>query len=228
MLNRILMGILDYRSSFYEFMRKMLWVFLLSLLFIVTSIPIFTVGASAVAMYSVLLKLIREKEFKLLGDYFTSFVKNFGKATIIWIICLILGVVCYIDITFFVGATKGFGAVGYVMLAVAVIITVVILMFALAMFPVLAEFEGSIKDTFTVVVFMIKKSIVKSFMAVVSTVAIAGFSIFVIVCKEYLFIYFPLLAFGLNGFILSYIYDSVLRPIYEEDEELEEYDGSEE
>ena len=227
MLDKV-MGILDYRHSFYEFMRKMLWVFFINILFMITSIPIITIGASTTAMYTLLQKLVKEREFSLFGDYFSSFKRNFRKATPIGLVCLVLGVICYIDIKFFIAMLPKFGNIGYFMLGVAILITIVFLMFALPIFPILAEFEGSVKDTFTVLVFVVKKNIVKCFMAVVSTGIIMGFTLFIIICKEYLFIYFPLLAFALNGFILTYIYDSIFRPYYEEDAELEEYNGNDE
>ena len=69
-------GFLNIRNSFFEFMRKMMWVFFLNLIFIVTSLPIITMGASTTAMYSVLQKLINEREFRLFKDYFSSFKTN--------------------------------------------------------------------------------------------------------------------------------------------------------
>lgn len=221
MLDKV-MGIFDYRHSFYEFMKKIMWVFFINLLFIVTSLPIITIGASATAMYTLLQKLIKEKQFSFFKDYFSSFGRNFLKSTIIWLGCIAIGAICYIDIVFFINSIKSFGIAGYFMLAVAILITVVFLMFALAVFPILAEFEGSLRDTFTVLFFAVKKHIFKCFMAVVSSVLIMGFTFYIIWYAEFIFIYFPLIAFALNGFILSYIYDSILRPYYEEDEELEE------
>lgn len=227
MLNK-LAGILDYRHSFYEFMRKLLWVCLVNLLFILTSIPIFTIGASFTAMYSVLQKLVREREFSLIRDYFLSFIRNFGKATTIWLVCLLVSVICYIDITFFLGVGQNVGNSGYVLLGVAIIITLVFLLFFLPVFPILAEFEGSVKDTLMVLRFMVKKHLKQCIWAVVSTIIIMGFSAWILAYRAYLFIYFPIISIGLNSFILTYIYDSALRPYYEEDEELSEYDESEE
>ena len=57
-----------------------------------------------------------------------------------------------------------FGIMGYLMLAVAILITVVYLMYALPVFYVLAVFEGSIKDTLSVVFFMVKRKTLKMFL----------------------------------------------------------------
>ena len=227
MLDKVV-GIFNFGNSFYEFMRKIGWVFLANILFLVTSIPIFTIGASLTGMYSVMFKLVQEREFKLVKDYFSSFKKNFSSATIIWLICLVVGVICYVDISFFIGTISSFGVLGYFMLAIAVIVTLVFLMFALAAFPIIAEFESNVGDTITLLKFIAKKHLKKCIWAVAATVLVIGFDIVIIVFKLFIFIYYPFIAIGLNAFILAYIYDSVLRPYYEEDEELEEYDGSEE
>ncbi len=227
MLDKIA-GIFNFGNSFYEFMRKLGWVFLANILFLVTSIPIFTIGASLTAMYSVMFKLVQEREFKLVKDYFSSYVRNFGTSTIMWLICLVLGVICYVDISFFIGTTSSFGLLGYVMLAIAVVVTLALAMFALAIFPIIAEFDSNMGDTFTLLKFITKRHLKKCIWAVIATVLIVGFAIVIIVYKWFIFIYYPFLAIGLNALVLSYIYDSVLRPYYEEDEELEEYDGSEE
>ncbi len=224
MFNRI-MGIFDYRHSFYEFMRKLLWVFFANVLFIVTSIPIFTIGASLTAMYSVVFKLVQEREFKLVRDYFASFIRNFSKATVIWIVCLILGAICYLDISFFWAMTKTVGVVGYILFAVAIIITIVFLLCVTPIFPILAEFEGSVKDTLDVMKFVVKRHLKQCIWAVISSVLVLGFAVFIIMNALFIFIYFPFISIGLNAFIIAYIFDSVLRPYYEEDEELEEYNG---
>ena len=65
-----LKDLLDLNNSFYTFCKKIGWVFLMNLLFIITSIPVITIGASATAMYTVFNKMIDEREFSFFGDYF--------------------------------------------------------------------------------------------------------------------------------------------------------------
>lgn len=215
-------GIFDYKHSFYEFMRKIGWVFLTSIIFFVTSIPVFTIGASLTAMYAVFFKLVQEREISLFKDYFGAFKKAFVRSIPVWILCLIVGAICYVDIAFFVGALKTFGTLGYVMLGIAIIITFVVLFFAIMIFPIMAEFESNISDTFTLMRFIAKRHCKKCIWATVATIIIMGFAIWIIIKRAYLFIYFPVLSVGLNSLVLTYIYDSILRPYYEEDEELDE------
>lgn len=57
----------------------------LNILFLICSIPIFTIGASATALYAVLFKRIRGKDVKIGKTYFAEFKSNFKQATLFWI-----------------------------------------------------------------------------------------------------------------------------------------------
>ena len=57
----------------------------LNLLFLICSLPIFTIGASTTALYAVLFKRIRGKDFKVGKTYFEEFKSNFKQATLFWI-----------------------------------------------------------------------------------------------------------------------------------------------
>ncbi len=69
-----------------RFLAGTLDLIILNALFLLTSLPLFTAGASMTALYSVL--LWREEEDGYLHQiYFASFRKNFRQSTIIWIPC---------------------------------------------------------------------------------------------------------------------------------------------
>ena len=55
---------------------------LLNFLFLLTSIPIFTLGASMTALFSVSLKMVRNEESYIARNYFHAFKKNFKQATL--------------------------------------------------------------------------------------------------------------------------------------------------
>lgn len=64
-----------------------------NLLFIITSIPIFTIGASISAMYRITFELHMGRDPYVIKDYFRYFKENFKSSTIIWVPCLILATV---------------------------------------------------------------------------------------------------------------------------------------
>ena len=90
-----LKDLLDLNNSFYTFCKKIGWVFLMNLLFIITSIPVITIGASATAMYTVFNKMIDEREFSFFGDYFRAFRDNFLISTAVWLPELLITVALF-------------------------------------------------------------------------------------------------------------------------------------
>jgi len=140
MKNRIF-NLLDINNSFYAFAKKLIYVFILNILFIMTSIPIFTIGTSCTAMNSVYNKIINEKDFSVLGDYFKSFKINFIKSTIVWIIGLVLGFIIYVDIFYWVKYGIKEGTIGYLFLGISVLFATFYLMVMHAVFPLVERFD---------------------------------------------------------------------------------------
>lgn len=57
----------------------------LNFLFLICSIPIFTIGASTTALYSVIFKRIRGEDVPIAKTYFKEFRRNFKQATLFWV-----------------------------------------------------------------------------------------------------------------------------------------------
>ena len=63
---------------------------LLNLLFLLCSLPIFTIGASITALYSVIFKKLHREEPPVPKTFFAEFKKNFKQATLFWIPYLLI------------------------------------------------------------------------------------------------------------------------------------------
>ena len=70
-------------------MEKVADLLIINLLFLLFSLPVFTIGASATAMHYCLRRW-REGEGKIAKDFMKSFRLNFRQATILWCVFLIL------------------------------------------------------------------------------------------------------------------------------------------
>ena len=64
---------------------------LLNVLWILTSLPVFTAGASFAALYSVTLKYVYKEDDSAVRAYFRAFKQNFKQATAIWIPNALIG-----------------------------------------------------------------------------------------------------------------------------------------
>ena len=65
---------------------------LLNILFLISCLPVFTVGAAVTALYSMCFRLMREEYNGIIRPYFQAFKTAFRQATAIWGILLIAGV----------------------------------------------------------------------------------------------------------------------------------------
>lgn len=64
---------------------------ILNLLFLFTSIPVFTIGASASALYAVAFRLGTRREQGVVRPYFQAFRQNFRQALPLWLLLLLAG-----------------------------------------------------------------------------------------------------------------------------------------
>ena len=85
------MKFFSYESPFSQILLKLAYSCYLNLLWLLCSIPVFTVGASTAALYSVTLKIVRDRDGNLTRQFFKAFRENFCQATVLWLILLGVG-----------------------------------------------------------------------------------------------------------------------------------------
>lgn len=78
-------------------MGKLADFIILNLLWVVCSIPIITIGASTTALYTVMLKLVKNEEGYIAKGFLKAFKENFKQSTIMWIIFLLISIVFVVD-----------------------------------------------------------------------------------------------------------------------------------
>ena len=72
-------------SPLMRFMTKVADLMILNFLFIVTSLPVVTMGAAWTALYYVTMKMVKDEEGAIVKAYFHSFRQNFRQATVLWL-----------------------------------------------------------------------------------------------------------------------------------------------
>lgn len=117
----------------------------ISLLFVVCSIPVFTIGASFTALYTVSLKLSEHEEGYITHDFFKAFKENFRQATAIWLIMLAVGAVLGIDLYLVRGNQT---PAAMIMNIIFYIVAFFYLMIFSYVFPLQSKFINKVKDTF--------------------------------------------------------------------------------
>ncbi len=81
-----------------RFLSKFCDLMLLNLLFLITSIPLFTIGASTAAMYKITLQIVANDDPYIIKGYFKAFRENFKQATVIWIPILLVLIFFAVDL----------------------------------------------------------------------------------------------------------------------------------
>lgn len=69
----------------------------LNLLWIITSIPLITVGASTTALYYCTLKLHKDKDISIWKCYWKSFRGNFFQSTVVWLGLVAAGICVWFE-----------------------------------------------------------------------------------------------------------------------------------
>ena len=73
----MLQGLFNYDNPVWRFIGKLGDLIILNILWMITSIPIVTIGASTTALYYVTLKLVRDEDGYTIKSFFKSFRDNF-------------------------------------------------------------------------------------------------------------------------------------------------------
>ena len=123
----------------------------LNVLWLVCSLPIFTIGASTTAMYTVMLKVVKNEEGYIVKGFFKSFKDNFKQATIINLIMIAVGAVLYLDLNVAKNMPGSAGQIFHVIFMAFVIIYYVLFLYV---YPVLARFYNTIRNTIKNALFM--------------------------------------------------------------------------
>lgn len=139
------MGIFNYDGPLMHFLNKLSDVVILNILFIVCCIPVFTIGASCTALYSVTLKMAKNEESYVTKTFFKAFKDNFKISTACWLILALIGVLLLIDYRI---APQMFKGLAFVLQAVFAALGIVLSIVFLYIFPYIARFENTVKNSF--------------------------------------------------------------------------------
>lgn len=130
-------------SKFMALCVKLVALCKINLLWLLCSLPLFTIGASTCAMLSVLTAM-KEEEDCGARPFFRAFRQHFPKATVLWLLIVFLGLMLAVD----------YRLVAYMSFPgrMAVIVVICFCAFTLVLvsgltFPLLVRYPGSVRDT---------------------------------------------------------------------------------
>lgn len=133
----------DNDGIFYSVCNVIYHVFMLNLIWLLFSIPIFTIGASTTALFKVMDNFLQKKSTNLFKDFFNSFKLNFKQSTVFWILFCGSTLVFYGAMQLLLFSTSTFGK--FITPLVLALYLEVVLTFIYA-FPIISKYYLSSKD----------------------------------------------------------------------------------
>lgn len=146
----------DPNSGIMGFMSKVADVILLSLLWVVCSIPIVTMGAATTALYYTAVKSIRRDRSYIFRSFVSSFKENFIQGTLLWLLFLAVMTVLGVNMKFCQGlvTSESGKAMGFLLMVVYCLMGLVAGFTALYMLPVLSRFNLKKREILKMSLFM--------------------------------------------------------------------------
>lgn len=199
----------DVDGPFLVGLTKVADVFILNLLLILCSLPVFTFGAAYTAMYYVTLKMVKDEDCYTVRSFFKSFRQNFKQATVIWLLILAVGGVLALDLRVMNGEVQGVVVSDGVAKVMSVLLIAAALLFILAVtyvFPVLSRFENTTRNTLINSLLMGIRHFPKTILIIIINVAPL-----VLMYLQPRALILVLVIFGLTAYINSYFFSDIFK-----------------
>lgn len=202
------MKFFSYESKFSQLILALCQSCLLNLLWLVCSLPIFTIGASTTALYYVCIKIIRGEEQYVIPMFFRSFRKNFRQATQLWLILLPIGVLLGVDgyILYHLRASSAvpMAVLWTLLLALLIAASILYTIILIYVFPLVATVQNTNKA-------MLKNAFLIGTHYLFATIMVFAvhFAMFFIIVRFFT----PLIIFGegLSAMLSAYLLNNVLK-----------------
>lgn len=187
---------------------------LLNFFFLLTCVPIFTIGPALTALYTVAFRMASDREDGVVAAYFRAFKANFRQGVCLWLVILLVGICISFDIALFYQMTGPAHALYFP----AAVMMVLLVLIASYTFPLLSQFGNSNRQTLKNALFLSMGYLPRSLVIAVLNVfpfAVLLFDLVLFLETAFLwvFLYFAAIAY-LNALLLK----KVFKPYLEEEE----------
>ncbi|MDO4491422.1 MAG: DUF624 domain-containing protein [Lachnospiraceae bacterium] len=155
-------------NRFFRFMDEVGDWIILNMLFILTSLPLITVGMSLTALYKVALRKCRGEATYIAREYFQACKEEWKKGTLLWLLFFFTGALLVFDILY----TGEWGVVFSLLMGCLMVIWIFLFSYA---FPLQARFENSFRNT-------LKNSLLLSIKYFPYTLVIVALNMIPVIC----------------------------------------------
>lgn len=129
-------------SGLYYFLTVSGDLIILNFLWLICSIPIITIGPATCALYKVCLKVVEDKNYKVISNYFRAFKDNFKQSLVVGLFTLFEIVVLFADYMYI---TSVEGIVQKVFIVVTIVTLAIVLIANTYLYALIARYENTLK-----------------------------------------------------------------------------------
>ena len=210
----------NYDNKVFEFINRVVDTMFATLLWVLFSLPVITLGASTTAFFETVHKVLRKNKGYIWRTFWTTFISNFKRSTIVWLIQLALSLFFFMDMKImkdaFMQGEKGGWLYYFFMI-------MLIVMYAWFIFncAYIARIEDGVKKTLKNTALMMIMNL--QWAGLMFVTAFAAFAVIAFVPVSALFV--P------TG--VMFIYDLIILKVFnkyinmDDEEKVEEVDGDE-
>lgn len=196
-------------------------MFILSFLWVIASLPVFTVGAATTAAYDCAFKILRARDSSVFKDFIRSFRSNLKQATALFFIMLPIGAVIAADLYYW---AQSEGELAFVMNSLSIGIAALYLITLLFVFPVQAVFENPVKKTLQTAFFMALNNWPTSLLLLVISVGLS-YLCYILPIAGYIFLIvgngFMTMIYAIRFLVIFRKYNPALNPEIPEECDIE-------
>lgn len=140
------MGIFNVDGGIMRAIGKVMDIICLSVIFVISCIPVFTMGTAATALYYTVNKVIKNDRGYVFREYVSAFKNNFKQTTPIWLFVVLLSIVLGMDV-YIIQAWSENGSKLGVFLIVFLLLGALFMAWVLYLFAYMARFENTRKQS---------------------------------------------------------------------------------
>lgn len=191
-------------SPLFNFITTLTEFILLNIIFLITCLPLFTIGTSLTSLYYVTMQEARSEHGYIVKNYLKAWKENFIQSTVIWVL---YNIVSYVFFTALI-VYKGLGTiVSNVIFILITLSTFLLVLSFLYIFPLLARFNNttsrSIKNAMLLALHNIKTTIL--------LVVIHCTYIYLCIILPWSKVFMVLLGFAFFAYCNSFLYTRVFK-----------------
>lgn len=192
-------------------------IWILNILWLITSLPVFTIGASTTALIYSVMKLQHDEGYTW-KNFFHSFKENFKQSTGIWLIYLAVGALLAVDLVYWNKKGVGFSNVN---LPWAISIAVCIL-YGISLsyvFAIQSKFVNTVKNTILYSILLPYRNLKQTILIAIVLIAVVYLNVTTVFAVNFFTIN---VGAGFIAYLLGIFFSDVFRKYIPEEDDIPE------